>query len=163
MSRRVVSIDPGVNAIGWARFLDSKLEACGFYTFQSCNMRAAIRTSIDYPSILEDGIAFVIEKPQVYGGRASRGDTQDLLDLSIVAGRLAESAELVTGIAADLVFPRQWKGQRSKKVDHPLTVSCLSETERLHLKACKVRGSLLHNVIDATGIGLWHLGRRASP
>lgn len=108
----------------------------------------------------------IIEHPVIYPGQASRANGEnpdDLLDVVAVGAAIASyfsdnygtneysgrnSIEIVT------VKPSEWKGNMPKE----------KMTERIRAKA-EARGdlprivgtkSLMHNVLDAYGIGLWY-------
>jgi hypothetical protein len=60
--------------------------------------------------------------------------------------------------AAQCVYlPAEWKGQAPKEVIHTRTVGRLSPEEQSRI-SCR-RRSLMHNVLDATALGLRFLGR----
>lgn len=104
----------------------------------------------------------VVEWPQFYGGRAARGDANDLLPLAALDGALAASFSGATVIA---VRPHQWKGSvpkpasaRGKYIIRYRVQVRLSEEERRRI-TWPTAGKLSWDVADAIGIGLWHLGR----
>lgn len=80
----------------------------------------------------------------------SKGDPNDLLRVAEVSGALAWDFTNVYWYEA-----RKWKGQVPKAVMGKRILKCLTEEE------LKVLGPLAknHNVLDAVGIGLYHLGR----
>lgn len=139
---RLMAIDPGVKKSGWALFdEEGYLVQCEHQdneSFEEWLERTAYET--------------VIEMPRVYGGRSTRGDTQDLLNLSYQVGRFSMLAGYTT-----LVHPQTWKGQLPKDVCARRVLSRLAEEERARIP--KLAKSRLHNVLDAIGIGMWRLGR----
>jgi hypothetical protein len=98
----------------------------------------------------------VIEKPTIYPHSKARPN--DIVTLAISAGRLAER---VDARAEVWVLPRQWKGQipKTKRLEdyiiYKRVMAALNELER----AVLAQHGSDHNVVDAVGIGLWHLGR----
>ncbi len=132
----MISIDPGVHACGWAEWSASLLICAGLGT----------------PNLLGHATV-VVERPQV-DGRTRKIKLQDVLDLSYAAGAAG-------GAGAVKVFPRDWKGNVPKKVMARRIDRSLDPAERRVLAAClvDVPKDLQHNVWDAVGIGLWHLGR----
>ena len=96
----------------------------------------------------------VCETPVIYPD--SPVDPATMIKLAFTAGLLVGLFE-----CSDLrvVDPRGWKGQRPKGVDNRYTMSLLDPIETSIVNASTTRGKL-NNVIDAVGIGLWHLGRR---
>lgn len=145
----LLSIDPGKN-LGWASFCDGSLNGCG-----------VISDALDLDRLCGrlpryDKIVLVIEKPQVYQGRKSKGDPNDLIDLAVqagfVVGRLRPSKTVWPK-------PATWKGQVPKEVVERRVLAILTEQEKELVGHADVRRSVRHNMYDAIGIGLWHLGR----
>jgi hypothetical protein len=96
-----------------------------------------------------------IEWQTTYGGRASRGDTRDLLDLSAITGALCYAF----GSARPTVYlPAEWKGQCPTDVIWGRCEKRLSAEEQAAITWPPAK-SLRHNCYDAIGIGLKHLGR----
>lgn len=134
----LLAIDPGLDT-GWALFTRGfALLACG----------------VGQPPM---GAPYVvIEKPQVYRGRGSKGDPNDLITLAVGVGRYLERAEN-SGARVALVLPRQWKGTIDKEIHHqrirrdlPIDDLRVVVTEEAKLAKSKV-----HNMMDAVGLGLW--------
>lgn len=96
----------------------------------------------------------VIERQQTYQGRASRGDTNDLLDVSLVVGCILGELPMAT-----LVRPAEWKGQTPKRVTEARAKDKLSAEERARVHLPGRDKKLASNVWDAIGIGLWHFRR----
>jgi hypothetical protein len=130
----VLAIDPGRDT-GWA-FLDDarRLVMCGLG-----NPPDSIRHPV------------VIERPQVYRGRGSKGDPNDLITLAIQVGQYKERAER-SGSKVELVLPHSWKGTVDPDILCRRVVASLSEVE------CAVL--FRHNVIDAVGLAIWSTGSR---
>lgn len=101
------------------------------------------------------GFPVVCEIPQVYDG--SGIDPQDLVTLAFNAGYLCSGMQPES---LQLVHPRGWKGQRPKEVDNQYTLKLLDVQESQVVKDAQVPKGLLHNVVDAIGIGLWATERR---
>lgn len=95
---------------------------------------------------------YVCEVPQVY--RFSKGDPNDLIELSAVAAACGASFQLQRVVGYK---PREWKGQLQKEVHHPRILGQLSDAEKATIK--EKRKTYLHNVIDAIGLGLYELER----
>ncbi len=152
----LVSIDPGVKACGVAVFKDGILISAKYVERKDRCPKALAAAVWDYVTeeLPRDCIDLVIvERPRTYGGRASRGDTNDLLDLSIVVGALL----VAIGGEYRLVYPADWKKQVPKEIMIARIKSKLSESELDNIIFC--RGSKMHNVWDAIGIGLFQLKR----
>jgi hypothetical protein len=95
----------------------------------------------------------VIEKPQVY--QSMKVDPGDLIDLAIVVGRIIG----LSGREVTLYKPSQWKGQTPKAIHHERIKKLLSADELSRVVLPKAKKTLGHNVWDAIGLGLFHLGR----
>lgn len=131
----LLTVDPGVNACGWAVWINGTLDEVGYG---------------DPPA----GDSLVIEVPQIYRGVKSRGDPNDLIWVAFEAGRVAGRCRDV-----EAVLPRRWKGTIRKEVMVRRILSKLTDAELQKLKGLGLPPSKEHNVCDAVGIGLWKLGR----
>jgi hypothetical protein len=150
----VLAIDPGRDT-GWA-FLDDarRLVMCGLG-----NPPDSIRHPV------------VIERPQVYRGRGSKGDPNDLITLAIQVGQYKERAER-SGSKVELVLPHSWKGTVDPDILCRRVVASLSEVEcavlfrvlaplaRKPMTDEHVTSGKRHNVIDAVGLAIWSTGSR---
>ena len=136
----LVAVDPG-NDTGWARFLHGRLEACGL----------GVPPMIKHASV-------IVECPEYRAH--DRVNPNVLIELAIKVGRHVERAASL-GIAAELVRPSEWKGSVPKKIHQPRICRELDaqELELLGDVLCLHSQSKGHNVVDAVGIGLFHLGR----
>jgi len=144
----LLAIDPGAHT-GWACF-DSMtkgvpLRACG----------------VGCPS-LSKVLKVVIELPRVYPtSRVGKPvPPNDLVDLAFLAGRycgLAEGWAQPCGAQIFTVLPAEWKGQLPKEVSHRRILMQLSFEERKVVEECErnVSKGVLHNALDAIGIGLY--------
>jgi hypothetical protein len=135
----LLAIDPGARS-GFAVFEGTTLVWCG----------------ISHPGVLVG--EYVIEKPEYR--KHERVDPNDLITLAI---RVGEWRGRAIGEGADvrLVTPMQWKGAVPKSIHHPRILASLEATERTILHDVKCAATSMHNVIDAIGIGLFAVGRRA--
>lgn len=124
-------------------------------------------TLSDYPTV--DRSSLALEVMQVYGG-PRKEDPNDLLELNGVQGAISATVDDLDEIVAYL--PRQWKGQVPKdvmcrRITKPgrLTEQELENTglvradNAIGAKHPNIPTHLLHNVLDAIGIGLYHLNR----
>lgn len=176
-----LSIDPGIRDCGISYFdVDGELRAAALIVnpVKSGNDYAAIRSmaclvrawracghlpangpreiACEYPRI------YTVGKQIVRGGdgRAHATDPNDLLPLVGVGaaiGALFPDAKIVR------YYPDEWKGQLPKIAMNMRAMGRLSPAERARVDAedpdpakPKAKG---HNVWDAVGIGLHHLGR----
>lgn len=95
----------------------------------------------------------LIEHPVIYPGSAQqKGDLNDLLDVVAVGASVASHySKPIT------VFPSDWKGNVPKDVMTERIRRAITDEERSRIEKCPA--NLMHNVLDAIGIGLWKLGR----
>ena len=140
---RILSIDPGAEYYAYAEWYDGRLKGAGLL-------------GIDTPFALIGFPVVVIEKPRVYD-RSARDKAAakggSVVDLAIAVGRLVERAPY----AVELVLPETWKGQTPKRVHHPRILASLTSGERSLLEGMRKKD--LGHVLDAIGIGLYHLNK----
>lgn len=141
---KLVSVDPGKRMSWGAVFLDGVFAAC-------CSIKT------DVPFHLTTCNTLVVERPQIYPGRR-REDPNDLIDLAISLG------SIITQIHHQKLIqyhPREWKGQVPKEITQSRVRGALQDYEISSLDFCldQVSEGLRHNMYDAVGIGLKHLGR----
>lgn len=133
----LVSVDPGVDYYAWAQW-------DGFNHLVQVG-RPTIETRICWPC------SIAIEWPQVY--KYSKARPKDVEALIFSAGRVADRAQ-------GTIYkyrPAEWKGQQSKAAHHKKIRAALHPTELVLLNGL-TKGEL-HDIMDAIGIGLYHLGR----
>jgi len=158
----LLSIDPGLavkGGTGWAMWTDDVLVAAGLATTRAYSLEVRLK---EIEAIVKFECAgrfvheVVIEQMQVYTLDKQKGDQNDLIDLSLLGGRLSALAETLT-----LVRPGTWKGQVPKSVLAKRARATLGPGELQAFKrgVTGVAKSAHHNVWDAVGIGLWRLGR----
>ena len=144
----LVAIDPGKVNMGWAQYRDGVLVACGLTHAHSPVAHARALAHLEGPDVL------VLEQ------MAPR-DLPNAADLIAVA----HSGAYVAGVLrpAVLFWPTalEWKGSVPKRIHHDRIAAKLSPDERAVVAEAAVRhaASLLHNVWDAVGLGLWGLRR----
>jgi hypothetical protein len=162
----LVSLDPGIRVSGLAVFRDSVLiharilknptkEARGptaWWTMAGEAVNAFRNATAWFPGVAP--VVFVTEVPQVYRFGNRKVDPDDLIQLAGVGGAVGASLKPA---AAHGYYPRQWKGSVDKDVMVRRILGRLSRAERAAIAPCTA--SLKHNVVDAIGIGLHHLGR----
>lgn len=135
----MITIDPGVHksAFAWWTSL-GQLSTVAYYKLEDPSVGLMVGRPI-------------IEVPQVYQGRAQKGDPNDLITLAVEVGRIG--ACFIGGF--ELIRPRTWKGTVKKEIMTKRILSKLTPTEMDVLGVLRQN----HNVVDAVGIGLWKLGR----
>lgn len=144
---RLLAVDPGTNALGWALFGGKDLLEAGL--LRGKDVQDILR---DLPSLpAHDNV--IVEVPRIYPRGPARPN--DLIGLAVVAGAAAARAPG----DATFVFPHQWKGQVPKEIHHRRIFLQLADSELEKVRLRGVPKSLIHNVNDAIGLGLWAVGR----
>ena len=159
--KSVLAVDPGTHSTGWARFEGGTMVAAGVALggtgAQPARVVAtarAVELANGSPTGLDE---LVVEYPQVHKyGSAAKADPDDLLALALVAGAVLQT---YPDARARLVRPAQWKGQVPKAVMGRRVMEHLTPPERGVVDAVAMAHKPDHNMLDAIGIGLWHLGR----
>lgn len=104
----------------------------------------------------------VLEYPQTYGGRASRGDANDLIVVAAVDGALAA---LYSSSAIKHYVPHDWKGSIEKpettKEEYPIKNMVEARLLPVELAGVDWTKNVKHSwdVADGIGVGLKALGR----
>lgn len=156
----LLAVDPGLRGSGCSLWLAGLLHRAEYVVGSKTGTRAEAWTQMYY-AIWErvkdyrvDELA--IEFPTTYGGKASRGDTRDLLDLASVVGAICAG---FLHAKIKVYLPAEWKGQcDTDKIILPRVLKRLSEQEQARIVWPSAK-SLRHNVTDGIGIGLVHLKR----
>lgn len=153
-NERLITVDPG-RSTGLAFFEQGELvSALTLHDMRPNNMESRTKKNTLLVHTVFVGFGptdMVIEKPIVYDRKRQKGDPNDLIKVSLVAGIF-----YCLGIQlADVRFvtPQQWKGQTHKSVDNKRTLKCLSPHEY------DIAKNASNHVLDAIGIGLKELGR----
>lgn len=144
--RSLIAIDPGASYFAWAWFgADGLLRKCG---------HDSTILKLDHLTGRADvAVERMRDRPR------SPVRKNDILDVATTSGLVAGFLDPV-----DLRFvtPKEWKGDRPKRVDHPVTFDLLTAEERAAYSK-GIRGLTKRqrlDVMDAIGIGMWALGRR---
>jgi len=163
-----LTIDPGLRGVGAALFetrgQDSVLLKASYVPNKDFSnlMRACLYLADLVDRWVHDATKhhigdlqqIVFEWPQVYTQSRLKGDPNDLLPLVSVNTAIACLANVNASLIA--LLPARWKGQVDKGVIESRVRERLSPQE---LSKVEAFGSKAHNVWDAVGIGLFHLGR----
>lgn len=167
MQNALLAVDPGIRGSGAALFVGGRLAWADYVKNPARKGNRADAAGSMALAVVEWARARVAtlddlaaEWMQIYAGQiragASKGDPNDLLALTGVVSGVAA----VVGVTATAYLPREWKGQLDKAAMHARIRGRLSEAELCNADcACRRAKSLAHNVMDAIGIGLFHLGR----
>lgn len=156
----LLSVDPGLHGCGVAAWHISPtipLSWAGYVKNPGTKWHAMVG-AVDEEIRRRFGFLpnhLVIELPQVYVRSRSKGDPNDLIMLAGLVGAFVYNFDSRDG--HKLYKPAEWKGQVPKDIMETRIKGRLSEAE-LHAVELPAR-SLAHNVWDAVGLGLAHLGR----
>lgn len=179
----LLSIDPGLRGCGAAVFLDGKLLRAEYVKNTApedlngprawalmavsvlCWATALLNDAIPPTALLStvwpiDRLA--VEMPQTYGGRAKKGDANDLLPL---AGVDAALAALLPYADVDYKVPHGWKGgiEKPKKAADAYIIKdrVIARLSPAELVQTVWPGNKRHgwDVADGIGVGLAALGR----
>lgn len=143
----LLAIDPGANT-GIAIFKFGILVHADLINLDSVKDQSKINELILLRS--NPKVRTVVEIPIVYLGSKSKVNPNDLIRLTYRAGALG-------GFGAETITPVSWKGNVPDDILYKRILSKLTDTEK---QAIPNRGkSVLHNTLDAIGIGLKKLGR----
>jgi hypothetical protein len=155
--------DPGADRIALAIFRDRHL---AWYGFLDASFRAVLRG--EEPTFLG------IEKPQIYQTTAT-AQANDCLDVWGSACWFRSRVHALNPSVVERVLkPEEWKAQLPKPVHHARLWESLTDRERRMFPAdteeririgvqrgryTNSKGNEVHNLLDATGIGLFCEGR----
>jgi hypothetical protein len=160
----ILAIDPGVKNCGWAIIREGNLQACGLLRETNENFVDNIGSMCNTLSnVWEEHISgtkmpqyMVIERMKIYN--VSKGDPNDLIPLSILAGSLWTTMK---PLAVSFPTAPEWKGSVPKDVLIERVRKNFSQTELAILQNDieTLPKSLIHNVYDAVCLGKWAASR----
>lgn len=155
----LVTVDPGVKATGIAHFIDKKLHRVALVRSSGLTSMIGSLFNVEWPVYFSLN-ELIVERPTVYR-RGSKGDPNDLISIAIVAGAAAMAFGCETWTSIEFIEPRTWKGSVKKTVHNARIIKRLDkeELEVMNTRLDGVPKGLIHNVVDAIGIGLYKLGR----
>lgn len=150
----LLSIDPGTKAVGWALFENSVLSSAGLSLSRALTLGELC--SVHSASIPQADVV-VCEQMEYHPGRGNSFPASLLLVQWV-------GAFLCANRARDTSLPllaREWKGNIPKEIHHGRIVQALSEQESNVLcgSLLTCRKSNHKELLDAVGIGLYHLNR----
>lgn len=173
----LVSLDPGLRECGVAQFDGPRLVDCAMPVSGNWNGRGieawvAMADAAAEWILTREPEVFVYEMMQPYQGN-SAAKNENLLQLTAVLGAVGAALARRGGIRFVSYLPAQWKGQVKKDVHHRRITGATGKStgqwrpgiltqEELGLfdRARQgVAAGKQHNILDAIGIGLYHVGR----
>ena len=157
----LIAIDPGVHGCGVAFLINGKLKVAYYIpTAEECPLH-----SFDIHAADATEVVFILEKPQIYKTRLLKGDPNDLIDVAVAGGEMLGKLRTIARchvpvhrIAVEKIKPALWKKQLPKEVVQERVKPKLTPQE-LAVVVKPKPASLMHNVWDAVGIGLWGVKR----
>jgi hypothetical protein len=163
---KLLAVDPGVRACGWAQFEYGSKDRVRFAKLAGCGLVQDSRLHTEeMDRFVSMGVLlrridcerFVIEAPQIYRAGRQKGRQSDIARLLVLCGVLCG----VRGYG-ELVLPHDWKGGTPK----PDKASDI-ESYIVHRRNARTLGKgylpravppgKAHNVADAVGLGLWRV------
>jgi hypothetical protein len=138
----MISVDPGVKFCGVA-----------WWTRRGELINASLHAT-DALYHLESSELVIVEQPQ-YDARTDKVRVQDVLNLSVAAGRAAEALRSFAGKVA-FYTPKAWKSELPKKICHERALAALKFGERDLIELPKNKKGR-SDVMDAVALGLWWL------
>lgn len=153
----IACIDPGTSAkggTGVAYFSDPGvlLEAFLLRPPQVLDVAERIRQTVEQVHAPSHVRLCIVEWPQIY-----KGDPRDPNHLLGLAGMAMAIVTRLHPGTVQSVLPRTWKGTLDGDAMTERIAGRLRPEELQRIAPCPA--SLRHNVLDAVGLGLWHLGR----
>lgn len=161
----LLCIDPGLRGCGVALFhgrevlvadyVKGDLEESHYFAHSILASRVRFWAETHAGAYKECFSHIIIEHPRIYPG-VSEKNPNDLLDVVAVGAACGALLQEI-GPFPTTVFPSEWKGTVKKSVMTERIKKALSPEE---LKRCRFTNkSDDSDMLDAVGIGLWHLGR----
>lgn len=144
----ILAIDPGADA-GWALF-----DVAPAGRLIGCGLGAPASSKVD---------RVIVERPMIYPGGRQKARPADVIKLATRAGEAGGMYARIWGIEPEYVEPHAWKGSVDKNIHHARVWAKLTPDEQAIVSAA-ARGVAVgkrHNILDAVGIGLFAVGRRA--
>jgi hypothetical protein len=161
----LMAIDPG-DDLGWAYFYGGQLKACGLVAHWAPFDNAPrshhdpeffrLTRALCGPAPTRvDHLIWELPQIQVQGG--GKGDPNQLVRMAARAGIwIAQNFDCPS---IEMVFPIVWKGNVPKSISQTRIMGCLTHEEFQAFEQAQIPRSIVHNVKDAIGIGLYKLGR----
>lgn len=152
---RLVSIDPNVKRMALAVWEDGELVKTYYLRSDLKGAPHTYELLLEMPGALGWVDQIAIESQQIYA-RDGLKKAGSLIKLAQYAGA-AVGALFCEGCEVTYYLPRVWKGQVPKDVMLPRIQEKLTALELT--KVVDLSKTYEHDIWDAVGIGLYHLGR----
>ena len=158
---RLLALDPSITRIGLALFVDGRLidAGCLKVTKEGHVLSRTVQAAQAVKAWCGDADALVVEWPQIYKAKKSKGDPNKIVPLAGVCSAVAA----LLGCEPHMYLPRDWADNLPKCE----TVKGAKTSPRAYRIESRLQGGeqivwarvKYHDAIDAIGIGLKHLGR----
>lgn len=160
----IISIDPGLDYFAAAKWDENGwLRSADFYEAVTAYgpTKQALQTAAVFDGIFESELRnecelVVIECPAIYP--KSKAPPQDIMHLYGAVIAIAQVC-IQYFVRVEFVEPRTWKGNVPKEIFGKRIESKLLPKESKLALLDRFPKTKRHDVVDAIGIGLWHLGR----
>jgi hypothetical protein len=142
----VLGIDPGLRCTGAAQYLNGVWNIQSIYT--KCNeyenrVNEILGKIPPYPAGDSAWDIVVIEKPQVYQLKYSKGDPNGLVSLAMLVGSISAAVVAKTKL---FPLPRTWKGQIPKEIHHRRIARAIGITKKISKDAYDAAGLALYGL-----------------
>lgn len=157
---KLVAVDPATKATGIALFDAHKLTHVALVRGNSIGQMLIALSNLDWPPEFGIPNVVIVERPVVYP-RDGIKKAKDLISVAIVGGAAALAFGCEVWTETEFIEPRTWKGSVPKEIHNARVMNMLdsNEIEIIDKRLATAPPKLVHNVIDAVGIGLYKLGR----
>lgn len=148
MIKYLIAVDPSVNHCGCAIFIDDELDSFGLVSSKKSSYLDRMQEVFDFIRLKKEYLraSIALEVPQYWGaaGYLAR-ESGSIFKLTFLCGMIYGLSDVT------MYTPNDWKGQLPKN----------AVKNRLSKLYANFDFSLLdHNVIDAIGIGHFHLNKK---
>ncbi len=161
-----IGLDPGARGCGLSYFGDDKTLIAARYVRNPVSAGKGVASCVAMAIALHNDaletepaacIQVVVEWPQIYTAAHSKGNPNDLPHLAAIGAAFCALLEVDLDVQMTQYLPHEWKGsidgdECTRRIQERLSPD---ELKRVEL----VGKTLDHNIFDAVGIGLKHLGR----
>lgn len=157
---KICAIDPGTKETGLALFDDGKLKHCTLMRAKSIDGMINELANVDWPALFDYPDIVIVEQPTIYP-RDGAKKSNALIKVSLIAGAAASAFGCSSWTTVKFVEPRTWKGSVPKDIHNKRTLDKLDHGESLvyTMRMISLPGGLVHNMVDAIGLGLYEIGR----